>query len=146
MTRISMLGLAMLATIPGILSADVYWSKDADGNVVFSDTPPPGAADVSKISLPPSPSDQAVKEAEERAKRIQSQADRFAEDRKARDEAKAKAQAEREAARKEAAEAPAGGDSAPAGPLPYYQPGAPQVAAPEPSEPAQAKASAKSGR
>lgn len=145
MTRISMLGLAMLATMPGILSADVYWSKDADGNVVLSDTPPPGAADVSKISLPPSPSEEAVKEAEERAKRIQSQVDRFAEDRKAREEALAKAQAEREAARKEAAEATAG-DTTTTGPVPFYQPGLPGVVAPEPSEPAQAKASAKSGR
>jgi len=90
MIRISLFGLAVLASAPGIASADVYWSKDASGSVVLSDTPPDNATDVSKVTLPPAPSDEAVKEAEERAKRIQRQAELFAKDREARTEARAR--------------------------------------------------------
>lgn len=44
--------LALLYLLPLLAAADIYKSTDAEGNVVFSDTPRPGAK---KIILPPTP-------------------------------------------------------------------------------------------
>ncbi|MHB8471480.1 MAG: DUF4124 domain-containing protein [Gammaproteobacteria bacterium] len=44
--------LLLLCLLPLLASAEIYKSIDADGNVVFSDTPRPGAK---KIILPPTP-------------------------------------------------------------------------------------------
>lgn len=48
----SRLLLALFCLVPLLAGADIYKSTDADGNVVFSDTPRPGAK---KIVLPPTP-------------------------------------------------------------------------------------------
>lgn len=48
----------LLACLPLVAFAEVYQYKDANGNTVFSDSPPPGAKAIRKdIRTPPPPAD-----------------------------------------------------------------------------------------
>jgi hypothetical protein len=52
------LAVFVLACLPLVATAEVYQYKDANGNTVFSDSPPPGAKAIRKdIRTPPPPAD-----------------------------------------------------------------------------------------
>ena len=53
----------------------IYKSVDKEGHVTYSAQPPPGAAKVEDVQLPPGPSEEAVQESLERAKSIGEAAD-----------------------------------------------------------------------
>lgn len=65
---------AMLYASP--LSAEgIYKSTNAQGEVVFSDEPPPNAVNVEKIEVQPAPTESEHRAAEQRSRRMESMAD-----------------------------------------------------------------------
>ena len=52
----------------------LYKWVDSTGQVTYSSTPPPGGIKAEKVKVPPPPSDEDIKQAEERVKKIEEQA------------------------------------------------------------------------
>lgn len=75
--RIKCLMLMALAVMNGAATAEtVYRTVDKDGNIHFSDTPPPGSTTTEEITIDaPPPSADRVRESEADAKRAIKQAD-----------------------------------------------------------------------
>ncbi len=97
------LALAILPFLVSAVEADtVYRSVDADGRVSYSSTPPPAAADVRQVELPPPPSAAEVDAAKEREKALGDLATQLEQSRKDREAA---AEAARQASAPESAAA-----------------------------------------
>lgn len=79
----------------------IYKSVDEQGNVIYSAEPPAGAVQSEQLAVPPPPSEEDVKRAEEATRQVQEQATRLEQERKAR-------KAEQAAAPKAAEPAPGG--------------------------------------
>jgi len=72
-TYIYSLLLAALVCQPA--SADpIYKWVDSTGQVTYSSTPPPGRVKAEKVALPPPPSEEEIRQAKDRVKRIEEQA------------------------------------------------------------------------
>jgi len=56
------------------IAEQIYKSTNAQGQVIFSDEPPPNAVNVEQIEVQPAPTDAAHRESMERVKRMESQA------------------------------------------------------------------------
>ncbi len=69
MSRISMLFAIALALISAPAGAEIYKWVDEKGNVHYGDCPPPECAS-SEVSVTPAPSAEAVREADERLRRL----------------------------------------------------------------------------
>ena len=64
---------ALLFANEGI-AGPIYKSTNAQGEVIFSDEPPPNAANVEQIKVQPAPTEAEHRESVERAKRMESRA------------------------------------------------------------------------
>lgn len=56
------------------IAEPIYRSTNAQGEVIFSDEPPPNAVNVERIEMQPAPTEAEHKESVERARRMESQA------------------------------------------------------------------------
>lgn len=56
--------LSLLLLVPVAGAATIYKYTDAQGNVVFSDDPPPDATNIEAVPLAPLPTEQERREAE----------------------------------------------------------------------------------
>jgi len=103
----SFLAAALLLTaggLPGSAAAQkVYRSVDPQGNVIYSDAPPSDAAQTQRIELPPGPTEEQVKQAQQLTREIQESADKMAGEREAREKIAAEKRRE-EQERQQAAE------------------------------------------
>ncbi|MCU7850726.1 MAG: DUF4124 domain-containing protein [Candidatus Thiodiazotropha sp. (ex Monitilora ramsayi)] len=90
-------------SIPTAL-AEIYRSLDAEGNVTYTDVPPEGEQAAERITLPPEPSDETVRDTELRNMEIRRAADSAS---RKRLEEKRKQSAKVDQARKRLAEAEA---------------------------------------
>ena len=78
----------LLAVMAETASAQtVYKSVDSQGRVTYTDKPPPNAAKVEEVSVQPSPSDEAQREARERVQRDQEKANQMRDARERRQQA-----------------------------------------------------------
>lgn len=59
----------------GAIAEKIYRSVDKQGEVTFSDEPPPDAVDVEQVEVQPAPTEAEHRESVEQMKRIESQAD-----------------------------------------------------------------------
>jgi hypothetical protein len=71
----SILLIAALLFANASVAEKVYKSTNAQGQVIFSDEPPPNAVSVEQIDVQPVPTDAQHRESMERIKRMESQAD-----------------------------------------------------------------------
>jgi hypothetical protein len=71
---ISILMIAALLFANASVAEKIYKSTNAQGQVIFSDEPPPNAVSVERIEVQPAPTDAEHRESMERAKRMESQA------------------------------------------------------------------------
>ena len=67
--------LVIVLFATGAAAQPLYKSVNDQGEVTFSDRPPPGAVEVQEVQVQPGPSEARQLESAERVKRIQSQAD-----------------------------------------------------------------------
>jgi hypothetical protein len=72
---ISVLMIAALLFANTSVAEKIYKSTNAQGEVIFSDEPPPNAVNVEQIEVQPAPTDAEHRESMERVKRMESQAD-----------------------------------------------------------------------
>jgi hypothetical protein len=70
--RIPVIVIALFAS--GVIAQPLYKSVNAQGEVTFSDSPPPNAVEVQEVQVQPGPSEAQQQESAERVKRMQSQA------------------------------------------------------------------------
>lgn len=70
----SVLVIAALLFANASAAEPIYKSTNAQGQVIFSDEPPPNAVSVEQIEVKPAPTDAAHRESMERIKRMESQA------------------------------------------------------------------------
>lgn len=81
--------LTALLTLAGMQAStdaqQVYRSVDPQGNIIYSDTPPADAAQTQSIELPPGPTEEQVKQAQQLTREIQESADKMAGEREARE-------------------------------------------------------------
>ncbi|MCU7915836.1 MAG: DUF4124 domain-containing protein [Candidatus Thiodiazotropha sp. (ex Gloverina cf. vestifex)] len=63
-----------LSSIP-VAVAEIYRSLDAEGNVTYTDAPPEGEQAVEKVTLPPEPSAETIRDTELRNMQIRRAAD-----------------------------------------------------------------------
>lgn len=87
----------------GADAQQVYRSVDPQGNVIYSDEPPADAAQTQSIELPPGPTEEQVKQAQQRTREIQESADKMAGEREQREKIAAEKRREEEQ-RQQAAE------------------------------------------
>ncbi len=66
--------LAICLFSNGVVAEKIYRSVDKNGEVIFSDEPPPAAVDVKQIDVQPAPTEAQHRESVERVKRMESQA------------------------------------------------------------------------
>jgi hypothetical protein len=71
---ISVLIVAALLFANTSVAEPIYKSTNAQGQVIFSDEPPPNAVSVEQIEVQPAPTDAEHRESMERIKRMESQA------------------------------------------------------------------------
>ena len=67
--------LAICLFSSGAVAEEIYRSIDKQGEVTFSDEPPPNAVDVEQVEVQPAPTEAERRESIEQMKRIESQAD-----------------------------------------------------------------------
>ena len=67
--------LAICLFSTGAVAEKIYRSVDQQGEVTFSDEPPPNAMDVEQVEVQPAPTEAERRESVEQMKRIESQAD-----------------------------------------------------------------------
>ena len=82
---LSLLLALNIAHTPTATAQQVYRSVDAQGNVIYSDAPPADAAQTHTIELPPGPTEEQVKQAQQRTKALKESADKLASEREARE-------------------------------------------------------------
>lgn len=70
--------LALLATHLTANAQKVYRSVDPAGNVIYSDDPPADAAQIQTVDLPPGPTEEQVKQAQDLTNEIKDSADKMA--------------------------------------------------------------------
>lgn len=70
--RIPVIVIALFAS--SVIAQPLYKSVNAQGEVTFSDSPPPNAVELEEIQVQPGPSEAQLQESAERVKRIESQA------------------------------------------------------------------------
>lgn len=71
MRRLPGLLLVVGTLLPWVaMGEEIYRTKDAEGNVTFSDTPPAGDASVEPVELPPGPSAESLQQSQQRNKKI----------------------------------------------------------------------------
>jgi len=95
--------LAVLAWQPACADPLYKW-VDSEGRVTYSSTPPPAGAKAEKVEVAPPPSAEDIWQAEERAKRIEAQAEGLTNQR-LEQEAEERAREAEEARRREAEQA-----------------------------------------
>jgi hypothetical protein len=71
-TSVLMIAALLFATTSA--AEQIYKSTNAQGQVIFSDEPPPSAVSVEQIEVQPAPTDAEHRESMERLKRMESQA------------------------------------------------------------------------
>jgi hypothetical protein len=54
----TLFGIVLLAAVPGLAAAAIYKWVDENGQVQYTETPPPGGVESSEIKPPPEPADQ----------------------------------------------------------------------------------------
>jgi hypothetical protein len=54
----TLFGIVLLAALPGIATAAIYKWVDENGQVQYTETPPPGGIEASEMKPPPEPADQ----------------------------------------------------------------------------------------
>jgi len=69
-------GMMLLSMSQLVMADDIYRSVDAQGNVTYSDEPPPGGQESQRVELPPGPSPERIRESEARNKAISNAADK----------------------------------------------------------------------
>lgn len=70
-------GLTLVACTLLTLSAaagEIYRTQDAEGNVIYTDTPPADSTEVEQVVLPPGPSEETRQNTVERQQKIQQEA------------------------------------------------------------------------
>ena len=67
--------LAICLYSTGAVAEKIYRSVDQQGEVTFSDEPPPNAMDVEQVEVQPAPTEAERRESVEQMKRMESQAD-----------------------------------------------------------------------
>lgn len=87
--------LLMMLLVPSIaLAAEpIYKSVDEQGNVTYSAQPPATGVKSETITVPPPPSEEDVRRAEEQASKVKAQADELEKERKSREPEQAAAAA-----------------------------------------------------
>jgi cell pole-organizing protein PopZ len=70
--RIPVIVIALFAS--SVIAQPLYKSVNAQGEVTFSDSPPPNAVELEEIQVQPGPSEAQLQESAERVKRIEAQA------------------------------------------------------------------------
>ena len=111
----SLAGVVLLALAPVAVAAPVYQWKDASGQTVYSDQPPPSGVPAQQLTMPPAPSAADVEAAQQRTKAMQEQTEQLSEERRQREQRAA------EAAKQAAPEQPLVPDEEP-GQNSYYDP------------------------
>jgi hypothetical protein len=71
--------LAICLFSTGAVAEKIYRSVDKQGEVTFSDEPPPTAVDVEQVEVQPAPTEAEHRESVERVKRMESQANEMGE-------------------------------------------------------------------
>ena len=69
---LSMCGMAICLFASGVIAQSLYKSVNEQGEVTFSDSPPPNAVEVQEIQRQPGPSEARQRESAARVKRIES--------------------------------------------------------------------------
>ena len=79
MTRTLLPAFVLLLALPAATATaqGVYKHVDSKGNVTYTDKPPANAANVERLDTPAGPSDEAQREAQERARRDKEQANQM---------------------------------------------------------------------
>ncbi len=72
-----------------VMADEVYRTVDETGQVIFTDTPPPGGNPVQTIELLPGPTDRSLQESEQRNKALRSRLETMQKERKQKEEARA---------------------------------------------------------
>lgn len=54
-----------------VMADDIYRSKDAEGNITFTDNPSPNDPSLERVELPPGPSEESLRHSEQRNREIQ---------------------------------------------------------------------------
>jgi hypothetical protein len=85
--RLPLLPLLLLAAAAAAAEEPVYKSVDADGNVTYSKQPPPEAVQTETVDLPPAPTAEQVRDAEEQARAVERSAATLEQERKQREAA-----------------------------------------------------------
>jgi len=85
LTALGFLLLVSLPVLPVQAAGKIYKSIDEQGNVIYSEKPLPGAEQSKAISVPPPPSPEDVRRAEEETRRIKERADAMEAERKGRE-------------------------------------------------------------
>lgn len=65
--------LVALVAQPAAAADPIYKSVDSEGRVTYSSTPPPQGAKTEKVAVPPPPTEDSIRQAEERARKTQAQ-------------------------------------------------------------------------
>ena len=73
--KLPVLMIAALLPATASVAEQVYKSTNAQGEVVFSDEPPPDAVNVEQIEIQPAPTEAQHRESVQRAKRMESMAE-----------------------------------------------------------------------
>jgi hypothetical protein len=71
---VKLYGIAVFLVATGVVAQPLYKSVNEQGEVTFSDKPPPSAVEVQEVQVQPGPSEARLQESLERTKRIESQA------------------------------------------------------------------------
>jgi len=79
---IRLLSVLVLIPFAGVVAADVYKSVDAQGEVTYSDTPPPRDGKSEEVKLGPEPTAAQIREAEERQRAMAQSAEELEQARK----------------------------------------------------------------
>ena len=82
----SLAGVVLLALAPVAVAAPVYQWKDASGQTVYSDQPPPSGVPAQQLTMPPAPSAADVEAAQQRTKAMQEQTEQLSEERRQREQ------------------------------------------------------------
>ena len=84
-------GVVLLGLAPAAVSAPVYQWKDASGQTVYSDQPPPSGTPAEQLQMPAPPSEADAEAARQRTRDMQEQAEQLAEERRQREQRAAEA-------------------------------------------------------
>lgn len=78
--------LTLLAPSLALSAGTIYKSVDKQGNVTYSSKPPAAGVRTERLAVPPPPTEEDVRRAEEQAQKLKEQAARLEQERKAREQ------------------------------------------------------------